>query len=496
MCGRAWSCFLSVVGDDGNKPAVVCGATECSYDELQQLAFIWAGTIAAKPGERVVVWSENSIATAAAVLGIWRCGAVPVWVNSSAPASQLEHAVLETEAVAVVAAGGVVLGDIHCRFITEASDSVEEVTTAPTTPEEGARGSIVYTSGSTGQPKGVVQTEATLIDSARRIAATVGYRPDDRILCPVPFAFDYGWGQMLSMAFCGITLVLPEPANGFGICNAISQHRPSVFAGVPSLFANLVSGIYPIYDVDCSSVRLITNTGSRLSPELQKKVKQIFLDAELSLNYGLTETYRSTSLPVSLAPAKSHTVGAPVPGADIVIVDAKGRCCAPNVEGEVVHRGAGIFECYWNDPQRTKLVRRPDPLQPDRVAVYTGDLGFLDEDGHLVIVGRKDRQMKSMGVRVSPDEVEQALSATGLVSAVAVTSRPDETAGHLIVAFVVGIEGRDITADLRVLKREARSRLSAYMVPRAYHIVDELPLNANGKIDYGHLTIVANRSNV
>lgn len=483
MSVLAWNTFQRIAQAAPTKPAVLHGTSSCSFAELESMALQWAATIRAKPGERVILYAENAAQTVAAVLGIWRCGAVPVWVNASAPLTHLKLALDDTEAVGIIATSRDLETQLTCPIYIEPGTAGGP---PPPLRGQGDIGSIVYTSGSTGRPKGVVQNAATLIDGAERVAATFGYRDHDRILCPVPFAFDYGWGQLLSMAFTGMTLVLPEPQNAFGLCDAIARHRPTVFAAVPAVFANLFSGLSPIRQVDCSSIRLITNTGSRLPKTVQQQLWEVFPKAALSLNYGLTETYRSASLPVALAKMKPHSVGPAFPGADIVIVDENGTRCPANAVGEIVHRGAGIFEYYWNDPVRTANVRRPDPLDPNGggMAVFTGDLGHMDDDGHLTITGRRDRQMKSMGVRVSPDEIEEILTATRLMAEVAITSRRDDTIGDMVIAFVVGHPDRDHEADLKVLKRQAREKLSPYMIPRLFFILDSLPRNPNNKVDY------------
>jgi len=480
----AWSRFQDLVRLHPDKPAILQGDASCDFAGLDQQARDWARTMPAHPGERVIICAENAIATAAAVLGVWRCGAVPVWVNNAAPLDHVRLAQEQTQAVCVIAPDPKIAATLPGPVFAAPAPTGDN----PPLPSAQASdiGSIVYTSGSTGRPKGVVQRAETLIDGASRVAQTLGYREDDRILCPVPFAFDYGWGQLLSLLFGGVTLVLPTPGNAFGLCAAITQHRPTILAGVPAAFANLLSGLSPIKDIDCTSIRLITNTGSRIPDTVLQSLWDTFPDAALSLNYGLTETYRTASLPVALARDKPQAVGPAFPGVEIAIVAPDGRLCPPNETGEIVHCGAGLFEGYWNDPDRTAAVRRPDPTDPTsgRMAVYTGDLGYLDDVGHLVIVGRQDRQMKSMGVRVSPDEIEAILLQTGTMAEVAITSRPDPMVGDLIVGFVVAHPDADPQAALKALKRDSRPHLSQYMTPRVYHLVDTLPRNPNGKVDY------------
>jgi acyl-coenzyme A synthetase/AMP-(fatty) acid ligase len=187
--------------------------------------------------------------------------------------------------------------------------------------------------------------------------------------------------------------------------------------------------------------------------------------------------------------ARSHpdSVGRGIPGVQLSILRDDGSEAGPAEEGEIIHRGGGVFLGYWGEPEKTMAARRPDPLWRHRgvaapMAVFTGDLGWYDEHGLLHIHGRRDRQIKSMGVRVSPDEVEGLIHATGLVKEVAVLSRPHDIIGEMVIAAVVA-QGppEDV---LRKLKAFGRSSMSQYMQPREWHVMDALPRTPSAKVDY------------
>ena len=513
MSASLWQRFLTTATARGGAVAILHGDRSADFAGLLAMAAGWAHRLAAMKGSRVVIAAANSVDLAAAVPGIWISGAIPVFVNADAPDSHLRHAVLQTEAGTVLVSPGRSFGETPARVIALQPGNWGDPRDLPQVPDQGepdqdgwAPGSIVYTSGSTGAPKGVVQAAATLASGVDRVAATLGYQLTDSILCPIPFAFDYGWGQLLSLLLGGIPLVLPEPRTAAGICAALAAHRPTVLAGVPAVFADLLSGLAPIRETDRRSVRLITNTGSRIPDPVRRGLSELFPDAALSLNYGLTETYRSASLPLAEAAQCPASVGYALPGVVLTVLrpdgtDADGSEAARTQadvgeEGEIIHRGAGVFLGYWNDPERTAKVLRPDPLWAGPahlapMAVFTGDLGHKDAGGRLYIHGRRDRQMKSMGVRVSPDEVEQLLLASGLLREVAVVARSHDVVGDLIVAMVSLPEGpADHPADLvlRALKRHARATLSPYMQPRDYVVLPALPRYPNGKVDYPALT--------
>lgn len=495
MSATLWNRFLARATSRSRETALRHGDRVLGFDGLIAAAGGWASALDLRPGDRVVIAAPNGIDLACAVPGIWARGAIPVFVNADAPDAHLRHAVATTGAAVVLAAAGRSLPDpgvpvLPLEPVVAAMPSVvpDQDGTAP--------GSIVFTSGSTGAPKGVVQAAGTLARGVDRVAATLGYRADDTILCPIPFAFDYGWGQLLSLLLGGLPLVLPEPRGAMGLCDALARHRPSVLAGVPAVFADLLSGLAPIREIDRSSIRLITNTGSRIPDPVRQDLVRLFPQAALSLNYGLTETYRSASLPVHLAATHPTSVGHALPGSSLVVLRPDGTEAAPGEEGEVIHRGEGVFLGYWNDPERTARVLRPDPLwsdpaTPAPLVVYTGDLGHKDAEGLLYLHGRRDRQMKSMGVRVAPDEVEMLLLSSGAAREVAVVARPHDVLGDLIVAVVSLPEGGDPQAALRTLKRHARDTMSPYMQPRDYRVLPHLPRNPNGKIDYPALTRLA-----
>jgi acyl-coenzyme A synthetase/AMP-(fatty) acid ligase len=260
---------------------------------------------------------------------------------------------------------------------------------------------------------------------------------------------------------------------------------------VPAVFAELAFGLAPIAETPRDRIRLITNTGSKIPGPVFERLLELFPQADLSLNYGLTETYRSAMLPVALAREKRSAVGHPAPGVTLLVLREDGTRAAPEEEGEIVHAGPGVFEGYWNDPERTARVRFEMVLETgERLpAVRTGDFGRFGTDGLLYVHGRRDRQIKCMGVRVSPDEIEQHLYDTGLLREVAITAPEHEMFGALITAHVVPSDP-DLPEKkfVQALRKAARQTMSVYMQPRVYVLHSVLPRNANAKIDYPDLT--------
>jgi acyl-coenzyme A synthetase/AMP-(fatty) acid ligase len=499
MTAPAWRIFEGVAQRRGDAPAIVQGDRRISFQELRRAAIVLAAQMhrrGVRSQDRCLIWSGNSPELGAAMLACWRLGAIIALVDDEAPVTHLAHAaevtqpalVLVDDAKAEAAAQHLALPLLLLQKAPAESNAVFDLPPqAPSHDLEPA--SIFFTSGSTGPPKGVTQSHANLIAGCNIVAAHLGLRPDDRILCPTPWWFDYGYGQFLSTVLLGITQVLPLRST-FALCEAIAAHKPTVFAGLPSIFALMLRGVSPIRQTDLSSLRLVTNTGGAIAPAIFDDVRKAFAHCEISLNYGLTETYRSAGLPTALAAERPESVGFAYPGVALAIVRESGEEAEPGEIGEIVHRGAGTFLGYWGMPEKTAAVLRPDPLWRHSGAaapkvVFTGDLGWKDEDGFLMIKGRRDRQIKSMGVRVSPDEIEKLIRATRLVRDVAVVGVPHDVIGEMVVAAYIPVEGAP--SPVRDLKLFARREMSQYMQPREYRLLEAFPLTPNGKTDFAAL---------
>jgi acyl-CoA synthetase (AMP-forming)/AMP-acid ligase II len=228
----------------------------------------------------------------------------------------------------------------------------------------------------------------------------------------------------------------------------------------------------------------LTNTGGRLPVEAVRQVRRCQPQAELFLMYGLTEAFRSTYLPPERVDRKPESVGQAIPGAEVIVVDEELSRCEPGAVGELIHRGPTVALGYWNDPDATARVYRPNPLRPDESpnaerVVFSGDLVYADSEGDLFFVGRRDTMIKTLGHRVSPDEVADVLYASGEVLEAIVTSEPDELRGSRIVAQVVLAE----TGDPERLEAFCAAELPRYMQPSRIDVRPSLPRTSSGKFD-------------
>ncbi|MHA6884410.1 class I adenylate-forming enzyme family protein [Ralstonia pseudosolanacearum] len=348
--------------------------------------------------------------------------------------------------------------------------------------------SIIFTSGSTGQPKGVVMGHDNMVAACDSITRYLGLEVNDVILVVLPLSFDYGLYQAIMAVAVGATIVLEQgllnPATAF---KRIDEHLCTVMPIVPSL-ATLLGEFRPRVTASLASVRMVTNTGAALTSKHVDIVRQVFPDAQLFSMYGLTECKRCTYLPPNDLARKPGSVGVAIPNTEILVVDDENRPCTPGGVGQLVVRGATVMRGYWRRAELTAQRIGVHPVYGDR-ALYTGDFGYLDEDGYFFFVGRADETMKIRGRKVSPFEVETAIRTFPDVADVAIAPIPQpETADDAFVAFVRGAFGDDFE-DL--METEAHRRLAAYQRPLRFFHIHSLPTSTNGKIDRKRLVQMA-----
>jgi len=302
---------------------------------------------------------------------------------------------------------------------------------------------------------------------------------DDRILCVLPLAFDYGLYQLLMTIQLGATLVLERsftyPAQIFA---RMQEHAVTVFPGVPTIYAMLISshGRTPL---SFPNVTRVTNTAAALPDEFVVKLHEIFPNALIYRMYGLTECKRVSYLEPELADQKPGSVGRAIPGTEIYLLSPDGKPVPPGETGILYVRGPHVMVGYWNRPDLSDHMLKPGKLPGERV-LCTQDFFRMDADGFLYFQGRSDDIIKTRGEKVAPVEVENALHSIPGVREAAVVGIPDPLLGEAIRAYVV-VEPEAGLND-KQLRVACASRLENFMVPKEFVFCPELPKTATGKV--------------
>ena len=337
---------------------------------------------------------------------------------------------------------------------------------------------LVYTSGSTGNPKGVMMTHANVRFAATSITTYLEASSDDVVLSVLPLAFDYGLYQLLMCVKLGATLVL-EKSFAFPqkVLPLLAREGVTAFPLVPTMAALIVqlANFDPAW---ARGVRYLTNTAAALPPAHILRLQQLFPRARVYSMYGMTESKRCTWLPPAELARRPDSVGIAIPGTQAWVADDTGRPLPAGATGELVVRGGHVMQGYWNNPEATARALKPGRYPWERV-LHTGDLFRMDDEGFLYFVGRKDDILKSRGEKVSPKEVENVLYAMHGVREAALVGVPDPVLGHALKALLVV---DDPVLDARAVIAWCRAHLEEFMVPRTVEFRDALPRTSTGKI--------------
>ena len=418
-------------------------------------------------GDVVALKLNNRIDFVVLLFAVWRVGATITPVNPSLTAVEVARQLDDSGARLLIVeqedttptSGVTVLpvGDLYGATGTDPKPHLDPATLAL----------LIYTSGTTGVPKGVMLDHANLdaMTAMGQQALEVG--PDDRCLLILPLFHVNGIVvSILTPLLAGASVVIADRFNPNTFFQTIERERPTYFSAV---LAALPEEVLP----DTSSVRFAVCGAAPASAELLTRFEERY-GFPLVEGYGLSEgTCASTINPVS-GTRNAGTVGIPVPGQELRIVDAGGQELPQGTVGEVVVRGPNVMRGYLGRPDDTAVVIIDGWL-------HTGDIGHLDADGYLTLVGRSKEMIIRGGENIYPKEIEDVLASHPSVLEAAVIGVPDETWGEVVVAFVQARPGS--TIDLKELRARCSASLSGYKRPKSIHIVESLPKNAVGKLD-------------
>ena len=474
------------------------GAWLRSGELVERSRCVAAGLIGAgvRPGERVAVLMANCPEVGITYTALWRAGAVVTPVIFLVSGAELRHILNDSGAVAVVttpefvatvvdAASDVpalrlvfVTGDVDLsatasvRVLAFAElEAAQVVANVPREDDDLA--ALMYTGGTTGRAKGVMLSHRNLWFSAHAAVQLTHVPGVTRALVPLPLSHSYG--MIVSVA----GMHAPEP--GVGVLmrwfdpeqwlRLVAEHGIHLSTLVPSMIQMLLT--QPLERYDLSSLHHITSGAAPLAADVREEFEHRVPGVEILEGYGLTESSAiATTNPSGVR--RVGTVGIPVPGMRVRIIDDGGNEQPPDEDGEVLLRSAGIMAGYWNAPEVTASALADGWL-------HTGDIGHLDVDGYLTIVDRKKDLIIRGGFNVYPRDVEDVLVSHPAVAVAAVVGRPDARLGEEVVAFVELRAGASATSE--EILEHARARLGANKYPREVHIVERIPLTSVLKVD-------------
>lgn len=439
-------------------------------DELSRRAASWLRDRGVGHGDRVLVQVPNGRELVVLMYGCSRVGAVFVPLNPGMKAFHLKSVVENSEPRLAVTGEGRIPG-VPTHELGPAWAELTECDPddSPDTVTGEDIAVLIYTSGSTAAPKAVVSRHAQMVFAASAIGTVLGYRPDDVVFCRLPMSFDYGLYQILLSCLAGAELAISGTGTDLTLLRQIRETGATVVPVVPSLAGMLVK--LAGRDPGVASVRLFTNTGAALPQSTIDALREAFPGVKVARMFGITECKRITIMPPGLDTERPESVGLPLPGTRVEILDEQGHPLPPGETGEIVVSGPHVMSGYWRAPELTARTYRTDAAT-GLTRLHTGDYGRLDEDGYLYFDGRRDDMFKYRGTRTSTVEIEAAAMDIPGVRAAAVLV-PDDRHDLTIC----------VDADLRPdeVLRGLAERLEPAKVPPVCHVLAEFPLTLNGK---------------
>jgi acyl-CoA synthetase (AMP-forming)/AMP-acid ligase II len=485
-----------------SRPALLGADGSRSYAELGERARRFASALrglGAAPGDRVVILAPNSLPYIEASHGIFLGGFVRVAPSYKLHPEEVGQIVGDCEPSVLVVSPewaervGEIPGAEGVRVVSFGAASGRaigfeellqggspEPTGAPPGPEDLA--ALLYTSGTTGAPKGATLTHANWAAMMRNSMVELPVLgPDDVILHVAPLSHLSGYFEPTCSAR-GVAHLVHEAFDPVAVLDAIERHRVSLIPLVPTMLNMMLPVLDEAPGRDFSSLRAIAYGGSGIAPDRLARAVAAFGDVFVQF-FGLSETPMPlTALsqrdhefdPAGPQPARLASAGHPNPFVELRLEGEDGEPVATGEVGEIVVRGDNVMRGYWGKPEQTATTIRPDGW------ALTGDLGRFDADGYLYIVDRKRDMIVSGGYNVYPAEVENAISALVEVAEVAVVGVPDERWGEAVKAVVVVRPDRELSEAEVVAACEAR--LASYKKPRSVDFIEELPKTGSGKI--------------
>lgn len=483
------------------KVALIHQGKRLTYAEIDSMANDLAATLLDKGverGDRIAVFMDNSIEAVISIFGVLKAGAAFTMINHTTKAEKLEYIMNNSKARVLLTQGSraEIVRNINCPHLqtvimagSHSSDlpciTYEDIINSGRSEAVISKcidldlASIMYTSGSTGSPKGVMLSHLNMVSAAHSITTYLENTEDDIIINVLPMSFDYGLYQILMGFKIGGTVVLEKSFTyPYQVIDTMIKEGVTGFPGVPTIFALLLK-FKDIDKYDFSSLRYITNTAAALPTNHIKRLCELFPNAKLYSMYGLTECKRVSFLPPEELERRPTSVGKGMPNEEVYIVNEAGENVGPGEIGELVVRGANVMPGYWEMPEETAKFLRPGRYPGERV-LYTGDLFRMDDEGYLYFLARKDDIIKCKGEKVSPKEIENILyNLDGIIEA-AVIGISDEILGQAVKAYIVLEKGSQLTEN--DILRYCSQHLEDFMVPKCVEIMQTLPKKMTGKI--------------
>ncbi len=467
---------------DATRPALLFNNGAVTYGELEENIQKYAAYLNSqglKAGDRVAIALPNCPEFIYSYFGVTRAGGVTVPLNLLQTPAELAFMLNDSGARFLITNEAIsgafsrlpgqpkklIVLDQQCR---------REISSAPAAhfqerdPESVC--TLLYTSGTMGQPKAVMLTHNNLIGNVKSMDDVSHFSAGDNFLAVLPMFHSFGWAtSVLLPLYVGCSITILDAFRPKEVLQALAQKGITVFCGVPSMFAVLLKlrrqAPFP-------TLKYAISGGDSISEEHMLSFEKTF-SFPIIEGYGLSEASPVVSLNPLKGIRKIKSVGLPLTGVQVKIVNEENRELPAGEIGELIVKGPNVMQGYYHREEETRSVLKEGWL-------YTGDLAYRDHDGYIYIVGRKKELIITAGYNIYPGEIEEALEAHQSVAEAAVIGIPHPVKGEVIKAFIIPVEG--FTPEKHELLRFLKGKLSIYKIPELFEVREELPRGANGKV--------------
>ncbi|HUA67881.1 MAG TPA: long-chain fatty acid--CoA ligase [Candidatus Saccharimonadales bacterium] len=468
-----------------DKIALYWGESEFSFAAIAAqvcaVAAELAGKFGVKPGDRVALWVKNCPEFVPAVFGILSAGGVVVPINNFLKPAEVSYILNDAGANVLITDAELAA---HFETLKDARPllgllRVEQFTEFPNPncqlPSASARtesdlAALLYTSGTTGHPKGAMLTHGNFLHNVASCVEALKVQEDERVIVALPqfHSFMFTVGTLLPM-ICGASILLLKTLHPFkSVLEEIARHRGTILPAVPAFYRALLA----VPEFGRLPLRLCISGGAPLPVEVFNEFTRKF-PFPLREGYGPTESSPVATVNPIYGLNKPGSIGRPIPNVELSVRNEDGQELPIGGIGEICIRGGNVMRGYWNQPEETAKVLRNGWL-------YTGDVGYCDADGYYFITDRKKDMLLVNGINVYPREIEEVIYQFPGVKEAAVIGVPDARKGEQPVAFVAALEGQ--TVDEKALLQFVREKLADYKVPKRVVFLSALPRNTTGKI--------------
>lgn len=491
--------------ENSEKPSFIFRDLPLTFQQLQETVFKLANgldKLGVKPQDKVGIYLPNWLEYVYSYLALFCLGATAVPLDYMLTEAELASCLGHCEAKFIIAKAkdievfkqlksdvptlkNVILLDSPDKDFVDFGDLINQsnLDFKQRKINEDEISIIMYTSGTTGRPKGIMLTYKHLEAPCQATDHVVHFTPEDIIATAVPFSHIAGLMYPLLSIYFGMTIILIERFIPLRFLQTVQKYKVTFFYLVPSMYYAVLH-LKEFETFDLSSIRCVTVFGAPSNPQILRRFHQFCTHAHFINGWGLTETC-GPSVVLPLGSERLESVGLPVPWNEIKVVDDKGKELPKGQVGEVLFKSWTVMKGYFKDEEETNKVIKDGWL-------YTGDLGKIDSEGYLYIVGRKREMIKVSGELVYATEVEVVIGKHPQVKEVAVIGIPDQLRGEAVKAVISLKEGANISQeDIRYFSKE---HLAHFKVPQTVEFMEVLPKTSSGKVDKAKLSEMSNKT--